>query len=242
MAITTCRNTWKLSLQIPHDTEQRKERVFQPHRLPKEIPHDSETSDASEIEEESSNQIQEGCYLKHGTLVADANSDYKSVSSLQVGDFVKGSFGKLLKTTFKKEHERVKRKLTTIRTAVAELTVASDHRIVVRVGGVLCEKLAMQVDVGDFVMGGTEPRRVAKVMTFEKRVELVELRFSPDHPIEAFMLPNAGIQTKGALDPLLIQLPTSACTVFERNTFLNVQSQGQSNRISDRVRRSRSAD
>ena len=45
---------------------------------------------------------------------------------------------------------------------------------------------------------GERSQRLTNVRHFEERVELVELRFHPDDPVEARMVAKHGILTKGA--------------------------------------------
>merc|ERR1712008_216055 len=58
-------------------------------------------------------------------------------------------------------------------------------------------KLARELKKDDRVLVGSKERRLTKVSKFEETTALVELSFEPDLPVESFMVPDYGMQTRG---------------------------------------------
>merc|ERR1712032_382510 len=59
------------------------------------------------------------------------------------------------------------------------------------------ERLARELKSGDRVFCGCRPQQV-KIVQNEASVELAEIRFNPDDPVQGLPLPQWGILTKGA--------------------------------------------
>ena len=122
-----------------------------------------------------------------------------------MGDKIRSSSDKFLEVAFVQIHPRVVRTLVTLRTAQAELTVTSDHRIVVVGADDTCkDACAGDLKVGNYVFCGTRQQRLTKVVHRESTTDLVEIRFNPDEPLEARAAPRWGILTKGEEMPLTV--------------------------------------
>jgi hypothetical protein len=135
------------------------------------------------------------CFTKR-TLLRTPDGDYKTASALQVGDTVLGSNGDSVEVAYKKEHPKKLRKFVTIITATADLIVTTDHRVVVP-SSAGKEKPAGSLELDDVVFCGSKLQRITKIMKFEQRSDLIELRFTPDEAVEALMVNPCGILTKG---------------------------------------------
>jgi len=133
------------------------------------------------------------CYLP-ATIFEVSAGNYKRADRLQYGDSVQSSAGKTLRVAFHEIHLRQQRKLVTLGTAQAELTVTHDHRIQ-GPGGITA---ASDLQVGDLVMCGDRSQSLAKVKPFNQVTEVVEIRFDPDDPVQTRLAPRWGIETLGA--------------------------------------------
>jgi len=138
------------------------------------------------------------CYLRD-TLFQTSHHDYRTAQALKVGDMVLSSSGKILEVVEKLMHERARTDLVTLRTAQAQLTTSHDHRIVVpSASGGMSEKAAAELKKGDQAIVGCGSQILTKVLKWPASVELIELRFNPDDPVEARLLPRWAIATKGS--------------------------------------------
>jgi len=182
--------------------------------------------DGWEIVLQTSESLVPDCYTKD-TLFQTSLDCYTTAAKLKEYDTVLGASGNRLTVVSKQVHERMKRKLVTLRTTQSELTVTADHRVVIRgVDGVLSENVAGNLKKGDLVLCGALEQKLTKVMSFVANVEVVELRFDPDDPVETFKAPRWGILTKGqrpgfrlsafsTLGPFQIE---AACESSDRST------------------------
>lgn len=138
------------------------------------------------------------CYLPR-TLFQVAHSEYKEAQKLEVGDRIMSYTGAKIDVAYVGVHPRQKRDLVTLRTAQAEITVTHDHRVVVPTSQGMREVPAASLTVSDSVCVGGRVQNLTKVIRQPQQVtEIFELRFNPDEPVEARMLPSWGILTKGA--------------------------------------------
>merc|ERR1711920_145053 len=83
--------------------------------------------------------------------------------------------------------------------------ISANHRIETLSG----PRVAKELRLGDQVAVGKRIRALTRVRHYEEGAELFDIRFNPDGPIQAYVLPNYGIQVHGAAppDPLnLVQL------------------------------------
>merc|ERR1712073_14900 len=104
---------------------------------------------------------------------------YKTIDSLEVGERVVGSNGRLLEVSRLQVHPMELRRLVTLCTAQSELTVTLDHRVAVPQSEG-SERLARELCVGDNVLCGSQAAKLVKVVQYEERVELVEVDFNAD--------------------------------------------------------------
>jgi len=150
------------------------------------------------------------CFMRQ-TLFQVSNFAYKEAQALKVGDVVLGASGNPLLVSSHEIHKRQDCTLITLRTPQSEITVTDNHRIMVPTpNGLINEKEAGQLNPGDDVICGLRSQKLTKVRRFPTNVDLVEIRFMPDDPIETRVAPRWGILTKGAPFPLVT-----------RNTFLD---------------------
>jgi len=143
------------------------------------------------------------CYVKR-TVFETPEKEMKPAHLLKVGDQILGSVGQRLSVSYLRLHQKQSCRLVTMRTAQAELTVTFDHRIVVP-NSDGTEKLARELAVGDTVLCGSRPQKLTKLIQYETKAELVEIRFSPDEPVETRMACRYGILTKGQRMPIVVR-------------------------------------
>jgi len=146
------------------------------------------------------------CLLPN-TLLPISHLEYVTARRVKLGDKIQSSSGNLLDVAFVQIHEHVAHTLVTLRTAQAELTVTSDHRIVVLGADDKCKDVrAGDLKVGNYVFCGSRKQRLTKVVQHERTSDLVEIRFNPDEPVEARAAPRWGILAKGEEMPCTIQM------------------------------------
>lgn len=139
------------------------------------------------------------CFMLKSLFQMASCYEHKEAAGLKVGDQVLSPTGNILLVAFVERHPRVRRRLVTLRTAQAEITVTDDHRVVI-----LCpngsdgEAPAGALHKGDMVRCGKHLAPLTLVRPFEAAVEVVEIRFDPDDPVETRLLPSWSIWTKGA--------------------------------------------
>jgi len=134
------------------------------------------------------------CYVRRTALKTP--DGFKSVHSFKIGDLVVGQSGNTLEVAYAWPISHQPTKLVHLRTAQAELTVTFDHRVICPNG----EKIAGELKIGEKVMCGARPQVLSKLTQEVKDVDLMQLRFNPDEPVETLMVKNFGILTKG--DPM----------------------------------------
>lgn len=137
------------------------------------------------------------CFLT-STIFQTSMDTYATAAKLKEYDTVLSASGKQLTVVSKEVHGKSRRKLVTIITAQSVLTVTADHRVVVQGGaGIPTEKPAVDLRAGDYVYCGLRAQKVSRVVPFEKAVEVVEIGFDPDDPVETFNALRWGILSKG---------------------------------------------
>eukprot|EP00930_Biecheleria_cincta_P035157 TRINITY_DN24206_c0_g2_i1.p1 TRINITY_DN24206_c0_g2~~TRINITY_DN24206_c0_g2_i1.p1 ORF type:complete len:613 (-),score=100.27 TRINITY_DN24206_c0_g2_i1:338-2176(-) len=141
------------------------------------------------------------CYLAHTIIQTDGRM-LISVIDLQIGDVVRSAAGTRLNVAWKSVHDRMLRPLVRLATAQSELTVTTDHRVLTTgTDGVYSETEAGKLKVGDIVWCGQRQQALTKVSQYNSNVQVVEVRFQPDDPVETFMVPKWGILNLGAPCP-----------------------------------------
>merc|ERR1712157_391139 len=95
-------------------------------------------------------------------------------------------------------------KLIELVTNHARMKVSANHRVVsASSDGEDETKLASTLRVGDSVRVGAKRQRLSKIIETEERCDLFQVSFDPDVPVETFVMPNYGMQTRGEPEPLL---------------------------------------
>lgn len=95
--------------------------------------------------------------------------------------------------------------LVELTTDQASLRISANHPVET-LGG---PRVAKELRLGDRVLVGQRIRTLTRVRHYEEGAELFDIRFNPDGPIQAYVLPIYGMQVRGAAppDPLnLVQL------------------------------------
>lgn len=140
-----------------------------------------------------------GCFLP-GTLLKTSLAEWKDVQYLEQGDTVLSVCGRAVHVVYKQVHEPMKRRIIDIRTREASLKVTEDHRMVVPGDGEseFGERNAGDVHPGDVVLCGMFGVPAVKVLDFFMGTSVVEIEFSPDLPVEAFVGPKWCILSKGS--------------------------------------------
>lgn len=138
------------------------------------------------------------CFVP-STMLWTSRSDARTVESIRVGDMVIGVFQTQLCVTFAKIHGPALKELVELRTRAAYLKVTADHRITVPdlVGKPSAWKQAKDLQGGDQVFVGQRIAELVSVRSSRMRIEVVELHFDPDEPVESFLSPRWGLLTRG---------------------------------------------
>lgn len=128
-----------------------------------------------------------------------SRSEAKKAEAIETGDEVLSMFGTQLRVKFAKIHPPHLRELTELRTRAAYLKVTADHLITVPdLRGKPCaKKQAKDLQIGDDVFVGARIAPLVKTRTSCMRVEVVELHFDPNEPVESFLSPQWGVLSWG---------------------------------------------
>lgn len=137
------------------------------------------------------------CFLPTTILRVSANT-YIQAEAVQVGDSVISVHGQPLVVLGKIIHEEDVCDIVELRTRGASLRVTTSHRIAVPMYSGLGEKYAYELEVGDSVMVHKRVEKLVKKLVHKMRTEVVELRFSPDEPLESFSAERWGMLTYGS--------------------------------------------
>jgi len=131
------------------------------------------------------------------TLLEDLEQRYVRVDRLKEDDHVLGDGLLAVRIVSRQVHSNVKQKLIEIEAGDAKLTVTSSHRVMVKRHSAEAAP-ANSLRVGDDVLcRGRGFQKVTHVRAFDANVSVVELEFSPDIPVAAFLEPHSMIMTKG---------------------------------------------
>eukprot|EP00747_Dinoflagellata_sp_TGD_P078367 gnl/TRDRNA2_/TRDRNA2_160033_c0_seq2.p1 gnl/TRDRNA2_/TRDRNA2_160033_c0~~gnl/TRDRNA2_/TRDRNA2_160033_c0_seq2.p1 ORF type:complete len:298 (-),score=27.67 gnl/TRDRNA2_/TRDRNA2_160033_c0_seq2:599-1492(-) len=144
------------------------------------------------------------CYLS-STLFQTSCGDYKLAHRLKVGDRIRSSSGGEIEVEHIWVYQRQLAQVVDLKTSQAQLTLSVGHRMVVpelkSSNRVIStgEKLSHLLSLGDEVVVGALAQKIVRPVKVEDRwCILVDVCFSPDHPVEAKMEPPHGIVTKGS--------------------------------------------
>jgi len=131
------------------------------------------------------------CFLAN-TAFRQPDGTFKAVQDLLVGETVRLANGQNADITHAIRLDPAIQDLVELVTNQASLRVSANHRIVTTNG--LCAARDLTRD--DEVVVGSRVRRLANVRPFQEVVELFDVRFNPDGPIEAYVIPNYGIHVQ----------------------------------------------
>jgi hypothetical protein len=136
------------------------------------------------------------CFIKD-TLLKTLNNQLVPAQQLQLYAQVCSSEGQALRVRGIEVHLPEEREIVELRAGEASLTVTGSHRVMVQHNGEVKTSFAEMLQEGDEVvcMGGAH--RLDVVRKYTRCVEVVEIVFDPDDPVEAFLLPPTSILTKG---------------------------------------------
>lgn len=142
------------------------------------------------------------CFLSNTAFLLH-NGDLRLVNRLQEGDLVRlaGMDAGLAQVSYVRILNPDKRSLVELVTNQATVKISENHRIVVGAGKRIAAK---DLKVGQSVWVGQRERALAAVRHSDEKVELVDVRFTPDLPVEAFVIPAYGLNVFGA-EPDLMQ-------------------------------------
>lgn len=138
------------------------------------------------------------CYLPE-TLFRTPRGGVMTARQLREGDQVAG-VDRILEVVCKEVLQSRRRSLQTLRTAQAEITVTSSHRVVVFENDLRSERRAGDLRDGDILLCGTRRQRLMRVIPLERNTEVIELGFFPE-PVETFQAPHFGVATLGHSSP-----------------------------------------
>jgi len=137
------------------------------------------------------------CFLKD-TLFKTLSHQLVPAHQLQKHAFVSASSGAPLRVVAITIHPAEERELVEICVRGASLTVTASHRVLVQDSdGSRRTVLAAELRCEDHVFCSGGPKQLTSLQRFTQILEVVEVAFSPDEPVEAFLLPPHAILTKG---------------------------------------------
>lgn len=133
------------------------------------------------------------------------------VQNIKIGCKIISARGTSLSVRNVCKHADALCKLVELRAGEAKLTVTASHRVVVPGQTGQRETLAESLRLGQSVELNQGAERLSRVLMQEQSVEIFEVRFQPDEPVEAWHLPTAAILTKGQAP-----IPLSQCDAVHR--------------------------
>lgn len=138
------------------------------------------------------------CFLAN-TAFRKPDGTFKAVQDLEVGEAVRLANGNDATIMRKVTVPRAIQDLVELVTSQASLRVSAGHPIVTENG----KKAAKDLILNERVIVGERMRPLTNVRAFQEGTQLFDIRFDPDAPIEAFVIPNYGIHVLGAAPPAL---------------------------------------
>jgi hypothetical protein len=136
------------------------------------------------------------CYVPN-TVIKDVNGRFVLVTQLQLFDYVYGAGGEQLQITFHKVHPPQLRDLVTLKTQDACICVTGTHYVMVRRGGEQVRARADSLKVGDDMVCSSGIQRLCAIDRTHEKLEVVQLAFQPDAPVEMVNMPVNAILTRG---------------------------------------------
>lgn len=136
------------------------------------------------------------CFLSN-TAFRQPDGSFKLAGDLRAGGTVCLEGGQHAQVTYAYPLPAIPQDLVELTTDQASLRVSANHPIVTPRG----PQTAKALRLGDQVLVGQRMRNLTRVRHFEEGAELFDIRFNPDGPIQAYVLPNYGIQVHGAAPP-----------------------------------------
>jgi len=138
------------------------------------------------------------CFLGN-TAFRQPNGSFKLASDLEVGGIVCLEGGHHAQITHARAlPEATVQDLVELRTDQASLRISANHPVET-LGGP--PRVAKELRLGDRVLVGHRIRTLTRVKHYEEGAKLFDIRFNPDGPIQAYVLPGYGIQVRGAAPP-----------------------------------------
>jgi len=130
------------------------------------------------------------CFVA-GSILRLSNGELVPVSQLDAGDRVLASSGRELRVRSIALHPLQEQSLVELHAInQAVLTVTRDHRVMVERGPHAQTMPAVQLRVGDRVYStGEERKELVEIRELTEEVQVVQVRFMPDEPVEVFMPP-----------------------------------------------------
>jgi len=120
------------------------------------------------------------------------------VDALQVGAFVNGASGQCLRVVGFQHHGAQETWVIDLCAGEAKLSVTAQHRVVKDTDGMPGVVHAESLQVGDSVLvTGGRSIKLDGVFPRAAHVEVFEVSFDPDEPVEAFLQPPLQILTLG---------------------------------------------
>mmetsp|Transcript_129260 Transcript_129260/g.326280 ORF Transcript_129260/g.326280 Transcript_129260/m.326280 type:complete len:401 (+) Transcript_129260:31-1233(+) len=143
------------------------------------------------------------CYVPM-TMFWTSSSTTIEVTHLKPGDKVLDFQGQVLHVAGVQVHDEAQRNMVQLKTRTTSITVTGDHRVLIPgPDGSFAEKLAGDLKTGELVFCAEKPVPLEKVAAHWCSTKVVEVRFEPDHPVQAFIAPKWCLLTKGEQDALL---------------------------------------
>jgi len=135
------------------------------------------------------------CFLTN-TAFRTPDGSFRAVQNLGVGEEVCLTNGQTARITHATKLPQTIQDIVELVTNQGSLKVSANHRIVTIRGPRKAQR-------DDSVLVGDRMRALANVRSFQEGAELFDIRFHPDSPIEAFVIPYYGTQVLCAAPPLI---------------------------------------
>ncbi|CAJ1432955.1 unnamed protein product [Effrenium voratum] len=141
-------------------------------------------SDASDASSQSAK-----CFLPN-TALPSADGHLLRVEHLKPGDRVRQSDGAEASVVDVKKHPSKKKpyEVVELSTHQGKFACSKSHRVAVPGATGLCDQRADSLKLGDWVIVGSEERKLTKVVNRKEHTDLYEVVFEADRPLEMFPL------------------------------------------------------
>lgn len=135
------------------------------------------------------------CFLPE-TLFKTLSGEFIPVHQLQEKSCVCGVAEEPLRICSITKHSQQERTVVELRTVDAHHVVTADHSVVIGKGETA---QASELQVGDLVSCSTGPQQLVHIENFIRSVEVFEIVFHPNDPVNSFILPPTPILTMGSM-------------------------------------------